>query len=274
MNIFKKVFVSTTIAGIVGAISFSSAFAASSAVSIKAGDTFWTLSQAYHVTAQQIMAANPSINSNNLTVGSRLVIPASSSTADRYTVKSGDTFWLISQRFGISESALLAANSSINPDNLLPGTSIIISSNSNSTANLNTSQTSSSYNSNNSTYAQNLYWLAQVINAEAGGEPLNAQIGVGNVVMHRMQSPGYPHTVQGVVFQKINGVYQFSCVPNGYIYTTPSSSSVQAAIDVLQKNIDVVPGAYVFYNPSQTSAGNWVRNQPTITKIGNFIFAK
>lgn len=93
--------------------------------------------------------------------------------------------------------------------------------------------------------------------------------------MHRIQSGQYGgNSVYDVVFGRENGVYQFSSVANGYIYHPANASSVQAAKDVLQDGTDEVPGALVFYNPSQTSAGNWVWSQPTVATIGNLTFAK
>ncbi|GMA65359.1 cell wall hydrolase [Alicyclobacillus fastidiosus] len=122
--------------------------------------------------------------------------------------------------------------------------------------------------------AENLYWMEHVINAEAGGESLTAQISVGDVVLHRLQSGQHGGTVRDVVFEETGGCYQFSCVPNGAIYKTPNASSVQAAKDVLQHGEDEVPHAMVFYNPSETSSDNWVRSQTRIIQYDHLVFAK
>lgn len=122
--------------------------------------------------------------------------------------------------------------------------------------------------------AQNLYWMEHVINAEAGGESLTAQISVGDVVLHRLQSEQHGATVRDVVFENTAGCYQFSCVPNGAIYKTPNASSVQAAKDVLQRGEDEVPHAMVFYNPSETSSDNWVRSRVRIVQYDHLVFAK
>ncbi|MBR7143107.1 MAG: peptidoglycan-binding protein [Clostridia bacterium] len=42
---------------------------------VKKGDTFWKLAQSYATDAEAIQTANPSVNPNNLRVGSRLIIP-------------------------------------------------------------------------------------------------------------------------------------------------------------------------------------------------------
>lgn len=204
-----------------------------------------------------------------MSLGALCLFPISA-MASTVTVQPGDTLWKIATAQNISLQALEAANPSIDPTNMLVGTVLTLpAASTNSTTA--TSEISTSSNTS-SQYAQNLYWMEHVIHAEAEGETLQAQIAVGDVVLHRMETPGYPTTVQGVVFQQINGYYQFSCVPNGYIYSTPDAQSIQAAIDVLQNHTDVVPGAYVFFNPAQTPSNSWVWNQPRIASIDNFIF--
>ena len=47
-----------------------------------------------------------------------------------------------------------------------------------------------------------LYWLSHIIYAEAGTEPFLGKIAVGNVVLNRVASDGFPDTVEEVVFQK------------------------------------------------------------------------
>lgn len=122
--------------------------------------------------------------------------------------------------------------------------------------------------------SENLHWLEQAINAEAGGESLRTQIAVGDVIMHRVKSGNYGgKSVYDVVFQHSNGVYQFSSVPNGHIYYKPDPSSIKAAKEVLDQKVDEVPGALVFYNPYETSPGNWVRTQRTIAQLGRLTFA-
>lgn len=119
----------------------------------------------------------------------------------------------------------------------------------------------------------NLYWLSHIIHAEAAGQPMNAQIAVGDVVLNRVHSGQYASTVKGVIFQVLNGHYQFTPVLNGWIYSQPDAASIQAAQKALQ-GVNLVPNALVYYTPSKTPTNSWVRQQPTITSIGDFIFAK
>jgi N-acetylmuramoyl-L-alanine amidase len=231
-----------------------------------------------------------------------LASAASLAGATNYTVQSGDSFWKIAHEYDVSVQSLLAANSNIPIFNLQIGTNLIIPLGKTepavyhaakpSTVNKQTA-THVAYPTNiassskpvhqaalmesdsvSSIPSQNMYWMAHVINAEANAEPMEAKVAVGDVVLHRLAASTQYKTVHDVLFAVENGHYQFTCVANGYIYSSPTSSSVAAAQEVLNQHIDVVPGATVFFNPARTPSSSWVRNQPQITKIGDFIFSK
>lgn len=102
---------------------------------------------------------------------------------------------------------------------------------------------------------EDLYWLARVISAESRGESLRGQIAVGNVVLNRVKSGEFPNTIQGVVFDKKNGV-QFEPVSNGTIYDAPTDSALLAAKLCLE-GADVVGDCLYFYAPA-LSAGTWI----------------
>ena len=42
---------------------------------IRAGDTLYLIAQRYNVTVQELIAANPGINPNNLQIGQQICIP-------------------------------------------------------------------------------------------------------------------------------------------------------------------------------------------------------
>ena len=114
--------------------------------------------------------------------------------------------------------------------------------------------------------AIDLYWLSHVIHAESGGEPMEGQIAVGNVVLNRVKSRSFPSTVPGVVFDRKNGV-QFEPVSNGTIYKTPSSASVEAAKRALDGERPVGEALY-FYAPA-LSQGIWITaNRTYLRTIG------
>lgn len=97
---------------------------------IRPGDTLFLLAQRFNTTVEAIMAANPGINPQNLQIGQRICIPQPSPgpcTGQLYTVRPGDTLFLIAQRFGVSLQALIAANLQISDPNLIfPGQVICI----------------------------------------------------------------------------------------------------------------------------------------------------
>ncbi|GLG00548.1 cell wall hydrolase SleB [Alicyclobacillus hesperidum subsp. aegles] len=255
---------------------FGVSTAMAATVKVAPGQSLWSIAHRAGISVQSIEAANPGMDPMNLQVGATVQVP--SPTA--YVVKPGDTLFTVGRRYGVTLSAMLAANPQVNPQNLQIGSTIrvpITSAQTTPTTN-GTRQANQAVNAHvaapTSDTTSNLYWLEHVINAEAGGESLQAQIAVGDVIMHRIAAGGYGNTVQQVVFQVSNGHYQFTSVANGYIYTAPNSSSITAAEDVLQKGQDLVPGALVFYNPAETPAGSWVRQQPVIRQIGNLVFAK
>lgn len=112
------------------------------------------------------------------------------------------------------------------------------------------------------------YLLAQIINAEAKGEPYNGKVAVGNVVMNRVNSPNFPNSVEGVIFQK----GQFYPVTSGSINAKPSQESINAAKEVLNGKQIVGKQALYFYNPN-TSTSDWIFSRKTMMDIGNHRFA-
>ncbi|MBQ8747907.1 MAG: cell wall hydrolase [Clostridia bacterium] len=73
-----------------------------------------------------------------------------------------------------------------------------------------------------------LYWLSRIIYAEAGAEPFDGQIAVGNVVLNRVREEIFPSNIYDVIFDRKYGV-QFTPTANGMIYREPSEESVIAA---------------------------------------------
>ena len=108
--------------------------------------------------------------------------------------------------------------------------------------------------------AADFYWLARVICAESGGEPLEGQIAVGNVVLNRVESGSFPDSIPGVVFDRETGV-QFEPTINGTIYQEPSNLSLEAARRVLAGE-NTAGDALYFYAPA-LSQGAWINDNRT-----------
>lgn len=133
------------------------------------------------------------------------------------------------------------------------------------------SSSGSSGTGSSTSYSEtDLYWMARIIEAEAGGEPYLGKLAVGTVIMNRVASSSYPNTVYGVIFDAKHGV-QFTPAYNGMIYNTPSSASISAAKEVLT-GYRVSGNIQYFLNPSIAS-DTWFRNNLTyIRTIGNHAF--
>lgn len=106
----------------------SSADAAGLTYRVRFGDTFWLLSQRFEVSAGQIKAAS-NYWSNDLVVGQILTIPVSGGYTNCgnliYTVRSGDTLWRISQKYGVSTASIVSLNN-LTSDYLSVGEVIVL----------------------------------------------------------------------------------------------------------------------------------------------------
>ncbi|MGE5583697.1 MAG: LysM peptidoglycan-binding domain-containing protein [Bacillota bacterium] len=97
---------------------------------VLAGETLYGLAQRYNISVQALIAANPGIIPERLSVGQRICIPAPPSPAPcpgrLYTIQPGDTFINIARRFGYTLDALLAINPGVDPDRLQIGAQICL----------------------------------------------------------------------------------------------------------------------------------------------------
>lgn len=118
--------------------------------------------------------------------------------------------------------------------------------------------------------AEDLEWMSKIIHAEAKGEPYEAKLAVGNVILNRKESATYPETVKGVIFDNKSGV-QFSPTANGSIYNTPGNDSYLAALEVLEGKRNA-EDALFFINPRYAKS-TWVsRNREFAFTLKNHDF--
>lgn len=118
-------------------------------------------------------------------------------------------------------------------------------------------------------YGQSDYQLlARVISAEARGEPYVGQVAVGAVILNRTESPSFPDTVPGVVYQP----GAFSCMDDGQFNKPVASSCLRAAQDALN-GWDPTGGSLYYYNPKTATSG-WIRTRPILLTIGDHVFCK
>ena len=82
---------------------------------VRAGDTLWLLAQRFGTTVAEIKALN-NLTSDMLSIGQVLRIPSpgggggGGGSSFAYTVRAGDTLWLLAQRFGTTVEAIMQLN--------------------------------------------------------------------------------------------------------------------------------------------------------------------
>ncbi|MCG9968256.1 cell wall hydrolase [Pelotomaculum terephthalicicum JT] len=110
--------------------------------------------------------------------------------------------------------------------------------------------------------------LAQVIEGEAAEEPYSGKVAVGAVIMNRTESPDFPKTIPGVIYERD----AFESVSNGQYLRPVTAETLQAASEAVNGN-DPVGGALYFWNPAKSSS-EWVYTREIITRIGGHVFAR
>ena len=119
--------------------------------------------------------------------------------------------------------------------------------------------------------ARDVYWLSHIINAEAGNQPMDGQIAVGNVVLNRVADERFPNSVKEVVFDRRGGVAQFSPTADGRLSLTPDEDAALAA-KLAFEGYDPVGESPYFINPSACNA-SWFNSRLTYTAtIGDHVF--
>lgn len=88
--------------------------------------------------------------------------------------------------------------------------------------------------------------LERIVEAEATGESLKGKMLVANVILNRVNSNRFPHTVAGVVFQKNGRTYQFSPIKDGRYWRVSVSKETKKAVDRVLSGSDRSQGALYF----------------------------
>ncbi|MEH7236880.1 spore cortex-lytic enzyme [Bacillus sp. JJ1562] len=116
-------------------------------------------------------------------------------------------------------------------------------------------------------FSQNdIQLLANAVYGEARGEPYIGQVAVAAVILNRLDSPTFPDTVSGIIFEPL----AFTAVADGQIWLTPNEQSKKAVIDAIN-GWDPTGGATYYFNP-ETATSKWIWGRPQIKRIGKHIF--
>lgn len=120
------------------------------------------------------------------------------------------------------------------------------------------------------TYSEkDLDLLSRLITAEAQGESYDAKVSVGAVVINRVKSGLFEDSISEVIYQNIEGYYQFTPVMNGWINKPAQTESIAAAKEALSGK-DPTNGALFFFDDTITN--NWLLERKVSIKIGNMVF--
>lgn len=136
------------------------------------------------------------------------------------------------------------------------------------------SSNSSGSSNNNGTQTQvppkyterDLQLMANAVYGEARGEPYEGQVAVVAVILNRLESPDFPNTISGIIFQPL----AFTAVADGQIWLEPNERAKEAVIDAMN-GWDPSENALYYFNP-KTATSKWIWSRPQIKQIGEHIF--
>lgn len=192
-----------------------------------------------------------------------MAIHTTEAQASEYKVQSGDTLYKIATANNMTLEQLAQSNPQIKNVNLIyVNDTVHIGDSNTATTQQPQQKTQTSYQNTSA----DTYLLAQLIQAEAGGESYAGKVAVGQVVMNRVYSSQFPDTVQGVIYQS----GQFSPVATGSINNQPSSASLSASREAMNSGNT---GILYFYNPS-TASTNLSNGHAVVKQIGNHVFLR
>jgi len=88
--------------------------------------------------------------------------------------------------------------------------------------------------------------LLKIVEAEAGCEDEEGKLFVANVVINRVQNPAFPNSVTGVIYQREQGVTQFSPISNGRFNQVQVSEETCEAVERALMGENNAQGALYF----------------------------
>jgi len=101
--------------------------------------------------------------------------------------------------------------------------------------------------------------LERIVEAEASGEDMVGKILIANVVFNRMADDEFPDSVEKVIFQKVDGSYQFSPISDKRFWTVSVSDETEEAVQRALEGEDYSEGALYFMSRKRAkhSATEW-----------------
>ena len=283
----KSILLTTSVAVGISLFSSSAYAATYSAVS---GDSLYKISCLFNTTVANLMQDNH-LTDYNINIGQKFCVPSMT-----HTVVKGESLFLISKMYRIPMETLRRANNiyndyldigqvlnvpvvltSFSSSGMSVGNSSAKSessclSDSTTTPNTTSSPVSHSapVSTETSSYStSDLDLLARLITAEAQGQQYQAKVAVGAVVMNRVKSGLFENTISKVIYQTIDGYYQFTPVLNGWINKPAEAESIKAAKEALS-GIDPTNGALFYFD--NTTTNKWLLSRQVTIVIDDMTF--
>jgi N-acetylmuramoyl-L-alanine amidase len=123
-------------------------------------------------------------------------------------------------------------------------------------------------NTPNGFSSNDIQLMANAVYGEARGEPYVGQVAVAAVILNRLESPSFPNTISGIIFEP----GAFTAVADGQIWLTPNETARKAVLDAIN-GWDPTGNALYYFNPD-TATSAWIWSRPQIKRIGKHIFCK
>jgi len=225
------------------------------------GDTLFKIGQRFEVSHQSIMQEN-GLTGSTIKPGMNLNIPQKPAAGNLYTVRAGDTLFLVAKRFGTTVAAIKRTNG-LQSDTIKVGQKLRIPVGSTAQA-VGSSRSHSGYNFTQ----EELNLMAQAVYSEARGESYTGQVAIAAVILNRLESSEFPNDIKGVIFQP----WAFTAVHDGQFWLAPNATAMRAVRDAINGQ-DPTGGALYYWNPA-TATNKWVWTRPVITTIGKHVFAR
>lgn len=231
-------------------------------------DTLFNISKLFKTSVSSIKKTN-NLKSDNINPGQKLTV-----SAKIYTVKKGDTLNKIAKANKITLAALRKANSKWT-DTLKVGQKLILPGVKPTTTASQKVEAASTMKAASKAVIpytkEEKDLLARLITAEATGQPYEAMVAIGGVVINRVQSKDWPDTIKDVIYDVPGGYYQFTPVKNGYINKPASSIAIKAAGEALL-GADPSKGAIYYFDDSSTN--QWLWSKTKTAQYGRMVFVK
>lgn len=116
--------------------------------------------------------------------------------------------------------------------------------------------------------SSDVYLLARAVYAEARGEEYLGKVAVAAIVLNRVNDPGFPNSVSGVIYQP----GAFDSVSDGQINLSPDEECIRAARDAFA-GWDPTGGCLYYYNP-KTATNKWMLSKPVLLTVGEHVFCR